>query len=488
MKNNNKRYLIALLFIIVLAFVFRFYNLTKHPLWNDEAETSLHALQVLEVGYPHGYFRGEPMYENTLWLPSESDRYQYAQVNYQGSIYEKNKGWLPYYYLALVFKLFGTPTLTARLPFVFISLLSIIFIYLLGRELYSRKTGILASLFYAVNYLLIVNEQQARYYAFFVLLTLASLYFYQKLLSAGHKKYYWWLALSLILLFYTHIICWIIMIIFIAVHWLFIKKKQINLQWLISGLVILLLTLPWIFLVKFWTVFEFSLSTDLKIIWLMFIATLFSIYLIIKYFLEIFLKYKIKFSIKEFSLINLFILFYILIVPLFMPEESFQVRVFLQVIALLNLSLASHVIKLIHFRKIIKVIPVILLLFIFFETYIYFSYDNLVYYPDWIKQSINYLEDKKVAPNTTIYAGSQQNSFTFYTSYQVQHIAVLRKEYLDNYQDEFYIILNALRDYCLFRNKKLCQGEFLNYRDRIKKCDLKILDNETFIYHCPALN
>ncbi len=487
MNQSSKFLLNSLLIILVilLAFVLRLIGINQYPLWNDEAETALNSLQVLEVGYPHGYFQGEPMYENFLWLPSASDKYQYTEVNYQGTIYEKNKGWLPYYYLALVFKFFGANTLTARLPFIFISILSAVFLYFLAKELYyHKKTAILASLFYAVNYLLIVNERQARYYSFFIFLTIAVLYFYQKLLNTGNKKYYWWLTLGLILLFYTHIIGWLITSIFIISHWLFIKKGGLNGYWQVCGVLILVFTLPWLLLVKFWTVFQFNTSMELKFIWLLFIATIFGIYWIGKVITEVFLKYQIKLSLPKIPLTNLFIIFYLLITPFLIPEESFAIRIYLPAIALLSLTLASQAAGLFNQQRLIRIVSLALLLFILVEAYIYFSQDNGTYYPTWLNQGINYLKEQNVSSDIPIYVGSQQHPFSFYTPYQIQLVWVLRKSYLDSYPGEFYLILNKLRDYCMYKDEKLCQDNFLNYRDRVKSCDLKILANELFIYHC----
>lgn len=486
--NQSSKFLLnslLLILVILLAFVLRLIGINQYPLWNDEAETAINSLQVLERGYPHGTFRGEPMYENFLWFKAESDKYQYSEVNYQGTIYEKNKGWLPYYYLALVFKFFGQNTLTARLPFVLISILSAVFLYFLAKELcYNKKTAILASLFYSVNYLLIVNERQARYYSFFIFLTIAVLYFYQKLLTAGNKQYYWWLTLGLILLFYTHIIGWLVTIVFIISHWLFIKKKGLSGYWLVSGALIFVFTLPWLLLVKFWTVFQFNTSPELKLIWLLFIATIFGIYWIGKVITEVFFKYQIKFPLPKILLTNLFIIFYLLIIPFLIPEESLAIRIYLPAIALLSITLASQVVGLFNQQRLIKIVPLALLLFILVEAYIYFSQDNGIYYPAWLNPAINYLKEQKVLVNTPVYVGSQQHSFSFYTPYQIQLVWVLRKSYLDSYPGEFYLILNKLRDYCMYKNEKFCEDDFLNYRDRVKSCELKILNNEIYIYHC----
>ncbi|MFA5134786.1 MAG: hypothetical protein WC505_03245, partial [Patescibacteria group bacterium] len=36
-------------------------------LWQDEAETTINALQVLDVGYPNSTFEGKPIYENASY-------------------------------------------------------------------------------------------------------------------------------------------------------------------------------------------------------------------------------------------------------------------------------------------------------------------------------------------------------------------------------------------------------------------------------------
>ena len=88
--KNNKKYLLLLGLIIVLGFCLRYINIGKHILWVDEAETVINTIQVIEDGYPHGYFKGQPIHENISYIKIEDPVYRYASTNYYGSKYENS--------------------------------------------------------------------------------------------------------------------------------------------------------------------------------------------------------------------------------------------------------------------------------------------------------------------------------------------------------------------------------------------------------------
>ena len=150
--KKNKTEIIILGLIVIVGFGLRLIGIDKYLLWHDEAETVINAQQILDVGYPNGEYKGQPIFENGSYIPSASEKYEYESTNYFGSKYERNKGWLTYYFLAGFLKIFGFSNYSVRLPFVLLSLLTVILIFFLGQAAFSVQVGLLAASIHAFNF------------------------------------------------------------------------------------------------------------------------------------------------------------------------------------------------------------------------------------------------------------------------------------------------------------------------------------------------
>jgi hypothetical protein len=114
--------------------------------------------------------------------------------------------------LGFLFKFFGRNLIIARIPFIFISLLSLILIYLLGK-LINKKVGILASFLFAISPFSIGISTFIRNYAelfFWNLLfsfILLKIYFKEKNNPEGYKKYLgWFFTLSIFIYLYSKLL------------------------------------------------------------------------------------------------------------------------------------------------------------------------------------------------------------------------------------------------------------------------------------------
>jgi 4-amino-4-deoxy-L-arabinose transferase-like glycosyltransferase len=97
----------------------------------------------------------------------------------------------PLYFLIikLFFKLFGYSSMVARSVSVIAGIVSIPAIYLLGKELFNSKTGLIAALLSSVNSFLIFYSQEARgYELLFLFSTISLLYFLRLLKNPGLKN------------------------------------------------------------------------------------------------------------------------------------------------------------------------------------------------------------------------------------------------------------------------------------------------------------
>ncbi len=88
----------------------------------------------------------------------------------------------PLYYIVLKFwvGVFGSSEITLRVPSVLFGLGTIFVLYLIGKELFDKKTAIIASLFLATSGLHIYYSQEARMYSLAALLVSLSVYLFIK--------------------------------------------------------------------------------------------------------------------------------------------------------------------------------------------------------------------------------------------------------------------------------------------------------------------
>lgn len=117
----------------------------------------------------------------------------------------------PLYFILLYFwiRLFGIGPLSVRfLPFIF-SCLTAVFVYIFGKEQFSKQTGITASLLFTFANYHIFQAHDSRVYSLFALLTVVSSYYFLKSIkNPDNRKYQVIIAISNMLLVYAHFFAW----------------------------------------------------------------------------------------------------------------------------------------------------------------------------------------------------------------------------------------------------------------------------------------
>lgn len=489
--EDKKITLLFLLLIILLGFLLRIIGINKHLLWQDEAETVINSLQVIEDGYPHGYFKGRPMYETESFIASNNPMYAYESTNYYGSKYEKNKGWLTYYYQAIFLKIFGFSEVSARLPFIGIFIITAYFIFKLASEVYNKKVGLLATFLHAINYFAIFYEKQSRYYALEICLVVLCLYFYYLALKNNKFLYYLLTAIFLIALFHVHIISSLVLVIFM-IFYKFLQLKNIkkvfdkNLLFLLF--VFLLFSIPWLFLVNFWINFKiYSNEISKKLYW---IGAVFVFILAYIFITRIFLNliFKIQVRIKSTDYLLICLITFLFLKPLITPEDSFATRLFVALLAIFAILIAKVILDLIREVNPRNVFYMILILLFFLTIPISKIPTEINRYgsADWVKQAIQYLNDKNVSKDTLILVAYNQLPFWVYSDYNIQIIWPVRLEYIKQYNKELIMILDK---YCPYQDNICEQLEYFKYFERLKKfkgCQEANIVNEIYAYHCPV--
>jgi 4-amino-4-deoxy-L-arabinose transferase-like glycosyltransferase len=215
-----------------------------HDLWGDEAETALFARNIIKYGIPKGWDGVNIMgIDNAVVL--------------NDSLVNHTSPWAQYYLTAISFRLFGESIFTARLPFIVLSVASLILLYWLG-YLLVPKTGFgfaITGVIIAVSSVQwILFSYQTRYYAVTIfcslLLTICALQMQKK------WKYRILFVGSGILFFYSHYVSFVAYYVslFFAylLFWVRTKKERIQTfkLWVVLSIVITLCTLPWIIILK----------------------------------------------------------------------------------------------------------------------------------------------------------------------------------------------------------------------------------------------
>jgi len=192
--------------VITLGTALRIYDLNAESYWGDE-------VTMIEVG------------QNLEWI-----------------FYEVLDGRPPLYVLLAHFwmKIFGTTETATRFLSALAGIAAIAVMYIVGRELFGRKAGLIAALLMAISVFQITWSQTNRYYALFVLMTLFSYLFYIRFLKSRSISDLLLYSVTTVLLYYTHTAALFTIIaqgLYFLLYWN--RYKDIRGQWLLSQTLIL---------------------------------------------------------------------------------------------------------------------------------------------------------------------------------------------------------------------------------------------------------
>ncbi|MEA2064871.1 MAG: glycosyltransferase family 39 protein [Patescibacteria group bacterium] len=119
---------------------------------------------------------------------------------------------LHFLYLHFWIKIFGDGEIAVRISSLIFGLLAIPLTYLVGKEIFSKKTGLIAAAFMAISPGLIYFSVEARMYSMLLSLSLFSIYFYWKILKENKKISKLFYVFSSILLIYSHFFGYLVII------------------------------------------------------------------------------------------------------------------------------------------------------------------------------------------------------------------------------------------------------------------------------------
>lgn len=217
--NSN----VLLLMILLLALALRLYHINFQSLWLDEIHTVNEANPALTL-------------RELYTILCEADPHP------------------PLFFLLakLSFYLFGYTAITLRILSAVIGLAGVWSIYLLGKELYNKKAGLIGALLLAVNYFHIYYSQDGRPYALLFFCTTISFYYLAKFIKNPTLRSSLLYGFFAGLMLYTHLFALFGMIAQCVVLLYFVCKpyshavivKKMFLYSLLSGLIVIFMYLP----------------------------------------------------------------------------------------------------------------------------------------------------------------------------------------------------------------------------------------------------
>lgn len=249
-KNQKKNYTFALALIVILAFILRCYRANVADLYADEA---------------FSYFISLTGIKNILNAIHSYDSHPPA-----------------FYFFLYYWTKLGNSTLFLRIPGIILGSLSIVGVYLLGKELINKETGLIVAFMTAVSVSHVYMCREIRMYVYLSFFVIFGFYFFVKLFDKGQESrvksqaspstalplyrftaYLYWILYTICMvaswyLHYFGIIVAISQNIIVLLFW-----KRINIKyWIFSQAAIVTCYLPW-FSYFFIHVFERGLAGEI---------------------------------------------------------------------------------------------------------------------------------------------------------------------------------------------------------------------------------
>lgn len=215
LKNINWSVLLFIMFLS-LGIYLRIVGIDKpEGLWYDEINTYFIAKQ----SFPQGIFHA--LMERDLHFP------------------------LYYMFLHVWMNIFGESDIALRASSGLFGILTLPISYLAGKELYGKKGGLITLLFFSMNSGLIYYSQEVRFYSLIAFLATLIIYFLLKIKNKDNVFNYTGLIIANLIVIYTWTIGCIFVFIemFLFLLYLIFTKKAIK-KFILSGITILILSLP----------------------------------------------------------------------------------------------------------------------------------------------------------------------------------------------------------------------------------------------------
>jgi 4-amino-4-deoxy-L-arabinose transferase-like glycosyltransferase len=221
----------------LIAAALLLWNLGLHPFWSDEAITAAYARSLsLHGGVPNAWDgRNLTCFGAGLSLTPD--------------MYATSYPLLQFYLVWFFFAVFGAAEWAGRLPFALLGIATVPLTYYLGLRLFGcRRTAGVAAALLAISVSFLLFSRQCRYYGLTIFLSVLLLVLYRRLTI----KRAWSIVaftLAAILFFHSHFLMfYCFMGAMTAAYLAFDRNRERFWALLVSGVVLLALTIPWMLL------------------------------------------------------------------------------------------------------------------------------------------------------------------------------------------------------------------------------------------------
>lgn len=226
-----------LVFALVVGIFLRFYRLNFQSMWLDEIHT----------------------------LGESAPNLSFTQLN-EAIMSGEQMPPLYFHITHILFRIFGSDVLVARVFSAVVGVAAIYAIYRLGKELANKSTGNIAAILLSVNHFHIYYSQESRPYAFFCLFSIIALYCFVRFLKVPTWKNTLLFAVSTVIMMYGHFFGLLGLLAIYAVLLYIIcivdnpTRKQLLIKGVVAGVITVVLYIPALkFLLKVSEIKEFWL-------------------------------------------------------------------------------------------------------------------------------------------------------------------------------------------------------------------------------------
>ncbi len=198
--------------VVMLGAVLRFYDLGAESYWFDE---------IITVCVDQG--KAEPLLSWASWYVTPTYRF------------------LIHFWI----KVFGTTEAATRSLSALCGIASIVLMYVVGRQMFGKKVGLLSALLMAISEFQIHYSQETRFYALFELTTLLSFIFLIEFLKSRKRLYFVLYVSATILLLYSHLYGVFVIAaqnLYFLLNWY--RFRNIRIAWFLSQVLVFLSLLP----------------------------------------------------------------------------------------------------------------------------------------------------------------------------------------------------------------------------------------------------
>ena len=154
-----------------------------------------------------------------------------------------------YHFLLRIWVSLGKTEFIARLFSAIFGIFSIPIIYLISKELYNEKVGLISAMLLAMSPFNVWASQITRHYSLFLFITLCSVYYFIQILNNPYssKKTWFLFVTTTLMMMYTHYFSFLVIVVenFLAVF--FVYRNKIHLKsWIVSQISLCILYIPWL--------------------------------------------------------------------------------------------------------------------------------------------------------------------------------------------------------------------------------------------------